>query len=196
MIATLRWRPPKSYIWKYLVILSLSATVILDEIDKLLIATGIIPPEFLYRVVTIYSINSMSDVFWLMLGVGVAAPWVEESIFRGFIQSTFESKYSIPVAIILTSILFSLMHLQPYWYIQLTILSIIAGYCSWKFDSIFPGVVIHAVNNIWTLILINNLTPKLEKIYSPSNHVNIIVLFLASLGIIYSLYKLNNGNLK
>lgn len=190
--ALLRWRYISSKNWVWILILSVSSAILLDEVDKILIFIGVTPVEFLEKVSVGYRTESVSDMFWLMLGVGFTAPWVEESIFRGFIQATLESKYSIPIAIILTSILFALIHMQPYWFIQLIALSLITGFCSWKFHSIIPSVAIHSANNIWTLIMINDLIPNFKNIYSPNDHVILVILFPATFVFAYSLYKLRD----
>lgn len=55
------------------------------------------------------------DVLWLMaFGIGVA-PFVEETIFRGFLYPVFARKWGIPVGIFITGALFGLMHAAQLW---------------------------------------------------------------------------------
>lgn len=55
------------------------------------------------------------DVLWLMaFGIGVA-PFVEETIFRGFLYPVFARKWGIPAGIFVTGALFGLMHAAQLW---------------------------------------------------------------------------------
>lgn len=55
------------------------------------------------------------DVLWLMaFGIGVA-PFVEETIFRGFLYPVFARKWGIPAGIFVTGVLFGGMHAAQLW---------------------------------------------------------------------------------
>ncbi|HEV2421228.1 MAG TPA: type II CAAX endopeptidase family protein [Candidatus Acidoferrales bacterium] len=55
------------------------------------------------------------DVLWLMaFGIGVA-PFVEETIFRGFLYPVLARKWGIPAGVVITGILFGGMHAAQLW---------------------------------------------------------------------------------
>ncbi len=189
----LRWNPVQVKCWKYLILLALASTFLLNEFDKLIIIITSTPPEFLTALEKSYQFNSVSDLLWLMIGIGIAASCVEESIFRGMVQTTLESKYSFVVAIVITSILFALVHLKPYWFPQLTLLSLIAGYSTWKMNSIVPGVLIHGANNIWSLLKINGFAQEFGTEINWDSNFYFGTITIAIIGVIYSLINLKQN---
>ena len=191
--ALLRWNPIMKGSWLLIVILSLSSAVLLDEFDRIIKGLLSVPHEFTESIKDAYQADSLSGFIWLILGLGIAAPWVEESIFRGFFQRGLESMTSLQAAILIPAFLFAIIHLQPYWFIQLMAISLIAGYCASITDSIIPAVAVHSANNIWSLQLINDALPYFKSYYLWRGHVNLILIFLALFGFIYSLARLRIG---
>lgn len=189
-VKLLRWRPVKAKYWITLAVLTITSTILLSEIDKVINVLISTPLEYLADIEKSYKFNSISDIIWMVFGIGITASWVEESIFRGLIQNTLEAKYSYLVAIIVTSILFALIHMQAYWFIQLTLLSLVTGICVWRMDSIIPGVLIHSANNVWSLIQINDLTPNIEKLLGWNNNYYILIIIAIIYGFINSLKKI------
>lgn len=90
------------------------------------------------------------DSFWLnLLTVAVLPAVCEEMLFRGFILSSLEgkSKKSKVFAVVMTGILFGIMHLNFIRIIPISILGIAMTYCVIKSDSILVGMLIHFINN-------------------------------------------------
>ncbi|MDR1741572.1 MAG: CPBP family intramembrane metalloprotease [Synergistaceae bacterium] len=89
-----------------------------------------------------------------MLGGGVAAAFVEEPFFRGFLQSTLVKKLGAPLAIVLTSALFALSHLfvAPSWLRLATFFpGLVMGFLRYRHGSIMPSVIYHALCNVWAV---------------------------------------------
>ena len=77
----------------------------------------------------------------------------EETLFRGFIYTALkEEKHDIR-AIILSGILFSLMHIEPVKLLPIVILGIGMGYILYKTGSIFCTILVHLLNNGIAVIL-------------------------------------------
>jgi membrane protease YdiL (CAAX protease family) len=93
----------------------------------------------------------------------VLAPIYEELIFRGFILGAFMKVFSWKKAVIYSSLLFGLWHLKNIFYYEpqqvltqvlytgLFLGPILAG-LTIKFKSIWPAVIVHYLNNIWSPI--------------------------------------------
>lgn len=77
----------------------------------------------------------------------VVAPLAEEVIFRGFLYSGIRKRGSFIFAALLTSIAFAFLHGQVNVGIDVFILSMFLCYLREKFDSIWPGVLVHALKN-------------------------------------------------
>jgi membrane protease YdiL (CAAX protease family) len=71
--------------------------------------------------------STRTDVLWLMVFGFAVAPFVEETIFRGFLYPVFARKWGIPAGIIITGVLFGLMHAPQLWpaYAQIGLLVVV-----------------------------------------------------------------------
>lgn len=80
--------------------------------------------------------------------IGVVAPLVEEMVFRGAILRVLLSRFkSHWLAIFVSALLFMLVHGNPAQMPHALLLGILLGWLYYRTDSIFPGVVVHWVNN-------------------------------------------------
>lgn len=83
----------------------------------------------------------------------IAAPLVEELLFRGFLQNTFARFVPVWAAILLSSFAFALVHLQPYAIPGLMSLSIAFGYLYHRTGSLRTNIFLHILNNTAALLL-------------------------------------------
>ena len=165
LVKYFRWQKIPGKIYPPLVLLSVGATILLDALDRL-IGLFIIPPiDLLSELKLMLASGSPVVVLVVFVVVGIAAPFVEESVFRGFIQRTLEKRLNITMAVLWTSLLFTLIHMQPWWFIQLLLMAFFIGYLAWRWDSILPSMCIHAANNLWSLVVIGGFIPGLERYY-------------------------------
>lgn len=87
------------------------------------------------------------------LTVAIAAPILEELIFRGIILRGFLKKYDPQKAIIFSAIIFGVAHLNPWQFVAAFTIGLIIGYMYWKTQSIWPGIFIHFINNSFSFYL-------------------------------------------
>jgi membrane protease YdiL (CAAX protease family) len=83
----------------------------------------------------------------LLLGVALAAPLIEEALFRGLLQGALERGLHHWLAISLAGLGFALLHgpaAAPFFVLW----SLPVGWVTWRLASIAPAVVVHAVNNL------------------------------------------------
>jgi hypothetical protein len=89
-----------------------------------------------------------------LLMAGVAAPISEELFFRGALFTWFREHYSLWPAVLLSSTIFALGHIDTF---AVVITSFVIGVVNaWLFDrtkSIWLPIVIHVINNSFALIL-------------------------------------------
>ncbi len=104
--------------------------------------------------------RSVSNTVLLIL-VSFVAPIIEEVFFRGFLYSAFKKNWGVLPALFLSSILFSLVHLEIYSFIPLFIIGWFLAYIFEKTRSLLPAIFLHAIYN---LILILILLGKFEMI--------------------------------
>lgn len=59
--------------------------------------------------------STRTGILWLMVFGIAVAPFVEETIFRGFLYPVFARKWGIPAGVVITGVLFGLMHAAQLW---------------------------------------------------------------------------------
>lgn len=99
------------------------------------------------------SVDGIYSFVILFLSVVVFAAVFEEMLFRGFIQQSFENRISPAMAIALTAVMFSILH--PFGFLPILLLAVVLGFLSMASNSVFPAIVIHALNNGISLFALN-----------------------------------------
>ncbi len=97
----------------------------------------------------------------LLIVVAFIGPVIEEVFFRGFLYSAFKKNWGVLPALLLSSVLFSIVHLQLYSFVPLMIIGWLLAYIFEKTKSLFPAIFLHGVYN---LILILILLGQFEMI--------------------------------
>ena len=91
----------------------------------------------------------------------VAAPLVEEFVFRGLVQRPLEQRWGPAPAIGFTALLFALVHALP-WVLPIHLLLGLAfGFVVYATRSIWAGVLLHAANNSLAALGIGAEAPEL-----------------------------------
>ena len=105
--------------------------------------------------------NLLEDTFMDMshnvvgiLSIAIVAPVLEECLFRGAIEGHLLSLWKGKpwAAIIVSGIVFGLIHLNPAQVLYASIIGIVLGWLRWRTDSIVPGIVAHILNNSISVI--------------------------------------------
>lgn len=100
--------------------------------------------------------NTTDYLFVLLIAVVIAAPLFEELLFRGFIfKGLKHSPLGVIGTIIITSILFTLIHAGQYDFIVLAVLfplAVILGISRHKSGSIYLPIYLHFINNLYSSI--------------------------------------------
>ncbi|MBR1124979.1 CPBP family intramembrane metalloprotease [Bradyrhizobium lablabi] len=100
--------------------------------------------------------GAAGGLFVLLLGGCLAAPIMEEFVFRGFMFRGWSESFLGPVgAIVLTSILFGMYHTQYDWLGRFWIFLFGLAMCTirWRSNSTWLTVVVHSAVNIFLFFL-------------------------------------------
>lgn len=89
----------------------------------------------------------------LVFAIVVAAPVVEELLFRGLLQNALTKYVPFWLAILLSSFLFALVHGQPYAIPGLMSLSLAFGYLYHRTGSLRTNIILHMANNAFALFV-------------------------------------------
>lgn len=76
----------------------------------------------------------------------------EEAFFRGWMLRTLARKLPPHAAVIVTAVVFSLLHFQMYGFFSRTLLGIVLGYTVWYSQSLLPAMLTHFTFNAVSVI--------------------------------------------
>ncbi|HSK44360.1 MAG TPA: CPBP family intramembrane glutamic endopeptidase [Candidatus Binatia bacterium] len=150
----LRARPVSAaiYFWTFLTgvlaIISLAGLwIVLFQLIKM--PPNVLPEYSRYPVLTVSA--------FILMG-SLVSPLMEEAGFRGYLQVALERDFSVPVALLLSSLFFALAHLNHgllapkllvYFLVGITF-----GALAWLTDSILPVIPVHIMGDVTFFILI------------------------------------------
>lgn len=129
------------------------------------------------------------------IAIVIAAPVIEEFIFRGIILDGLLKKYSPTKSILISSILFGIVHLNPWQFISALILGSFSGWVYYRTKKLTLSILIHSMNNLIGFIsfyLVDMETIMNESIFEfYGGVVNMVVIttiaiIVASIGIYLS----------
>ncbi len=173
----------------YAVIIGIAIAVLGDELSRLVDLVKPIPDYLSESLKRILTFKSATDFFTLLLTICVVAPIVEEGLFRGFVQRWFEQNRGVTSGVLATSAIFALVHANLYFLIPILLMAVIMGAMAWRVESIWPPVVVHAVNNAAGLFASNTLGTEDPVWYGFGKHVAPWWLALALILLIWSLRR-------
>lgn len=84
--------------------------------------------------------------------IAIIPPIIEEFIFRGAILGTLQKKFGDALAIIVSAVLFGLMHANFVQTPVTFLTGLVLGYITVKTGSIIPSIFLHFVNNSFAVI--------------------------------------------
>ena len=89
----------------------------------------------------------------MLLWIGILAPIIEEIFFRGFSYSAFKSRWGKGIAIVASSLLFTVAHFDPLRIVQFMVLGVLLAYAYERTGSLPLVVLAHMVNNTVAIVL-------------------------------------------
>ncbi len=92
---------------------------------------------------------------WVVLMVVVAIPLGEELFFRGLLLRGFLLRYGERQALILTSLLFAIVHLNPWGLPSIFLMGLLLGWLVLRTGSIWSAWLVHAVYNLASVLALN-----------------------------------------
>lgn len=90
-----------------------------------------------------------------VLSLVVLPALLEEILFRGIILEGMLRRYRPGVAIFWSALLFGIVHFNPAQFVTGLLIGLFMGWLYWKTRSLWPGILIHAINNalaLWTVV--------------------------------------------
>ncbi len=145
---SLRANPVSGRMWAWALLaggLGIVALVLALQVANRLV---VLPQQRLPDLAQVPKITALS----LLLMSAPVAGIVEESAFRGYMQSPIERRYGLAVAILVTGTMFAVAHLDFTWILWPYYIAVAAiyGTVTHLTRSILPAVVLHTGGNIYS----------------------------------------------
>lgn len=84
---------------------------------------------------------------WTILSVVVAAPLLEEVLFRGVVFESCRERFGSAAALFISAFLFGLIHVVPVQVVNAFVVGLILGYVYLRTHSLLSVIILHAINN-------------------------------------------------
>ncbi len=178
-----------------LVILLSTVAVICLQLSVTMPVVELIPmPESIKQMFMELAKNSGKYVF---IAAVIVAPVVEEFVFRGVILKGFLKRYSPLKSILISSILFGFVHLNPWQFITAMIIGSFSGWLYYKTKSLQLSIHVHMVNNLFATLFSEVLGKEKSMDMSMSEmlggtHVMIAVIAGGLIISVFSIWKIHN----
>lgn len=141
----LPFKPVRPLLLLPIIISTLGAGVLLSEIDNH-VRSVFPPPAWLEQFIGDF-FGGKEGLWGSLFALSVVAPLTEECLFRGVILRGMLSRYSKWAAVVITSVLFALIHGNIWQLASAAALGLLYGWWFLRTGSLVPGVVGHAFNN-------------------------------------------------
>jgi hypothetical protein len=176
--------------WKVVGLVVLLMIVSLPALDALATACESLPlPEPLgswaknnaeaqqLTIDTMLGVSGFGGWFELIMLMCIGTAIGEEWMFRGALLRCFKG-YNKHWAAVFVGLLFSVIHLEAYGFIPRWLLGTGFVYLVYWTRSIWPGVIAHAINNLWALIEMKEAPKSLEHFGAVTVFVSIVLMAL------------------
>ena len=178
IVERLRLKPIKINLVTATVCLSMGIIIISDELDRI-IQAFLPAPDYILDLNGLLRPDTFIGFILLFIAVSIIAPLGEELIFRGFFQQVLEKHWKdVTRAILVTALFFAMIHMNPYWFLQIYILGVILGFLAWKTKSVIPSLILHSMNNTMAMFF-SFVDIEKNSFYIFHGHVQPWVILLA-----------------
>lgn len=197
IVTLFRLRPVNKNVIVSSILIGVAFTVVSDEIDRIIQIFFPMPEILQNAIEESLKIQSTSDLIIIVISAVFFAAIVEELLFRGFVQTSFEHHFDITKAVMSSALIFTIIHFNPWWTIQVMIIGVILGVMAWKSNSVIPSMIVHFINNGIALIVANT-KPEHYQWYLYKDHVSIPIIIAAIIVVFFGMklfYKFCDSSL-
>ena len=124
-----------------------------------------------------FSLKGAKEIFMGVLSIAVVPAIVEELVIRGIVMQPLR-KYGDRFAIIVSAVLFACMHGNMVQIPYTVVGGLLLGYLAVTTGSLWPSVILHFVNNLYSVIII-----AVNDNFSENASVVATILMLVAFGV-------------
>ncbi len=137
------------------ILLGLTLSFVASAVDTLSESFLPMPEDLRRSLESLLTMESMSDVILISLSLVFGAAVCEELFFRGFLQTALERTKGVRPAVVVSSLVFGIVHFNPWWFVSILFAGVILGIIAFVSGSVYPGIIAHGINNSLSLFIAN-----------------------------------------
>ena len=136
--------------WAAIIIFMIGFIIVSSEIDNVI--NYFLPmPKFLQNLFETLIVEQMFAVSVILVGIIPAV--TEEMFFRGVLLNGFQRNYSEKKAILISSLIFGIIHLNPWQFVTAFIIGLVMAWVYINTKSILLCIYMHLFNNVIVVIV-------------------------------------------
>lgn len=181
---------PRFSVWITAVLLTIPVALLIDYGAKAGESFFPIPAKYREILDQLMAFKGPWQFILKLFLLAIVPGFCEEIFFRGFCQNTFEAKWGKNIAILVTGILFAVLHGNP-WYAHLYL--VLGLFLSWVYSigrTLWIPITCHILNNAWTFI--NHALGVEYPLRGFGNPIDIIIIISAVIFLTCIGYKFHN----
>jgi membrane protease YdiL (CAAX protease family) len=133
-----------SFLWFAIIVFMIGFVIVTSELDNLV--NFILPMPEMFRDVFEALMTKQLFVFSIIV-IGIIPGLMEEMFFRGLVLDGLNRNYTKRKAIIISALLFGVIHLNPWQFYSGFIIGLISAWICLNTNSILLSIFIHFFNN-------------------------------------------------
>jgi sodium transport system permease protein len=161
--AVLALSTPRPAAWSATIVLILGGWLLSIGLASVQNRITPFPSDVLKRFQDLFDELSRMPVYTSLLLVAVVPAVCEETLCRGFLLHSLRPRLGRNGAVILTAVIFGLLHMDPYRLVPTIFLGLLFGWLVVQTGSIYPAMLAHAMNNALSF-LVYKYEPWFEQV--------------------------------
>lgn len=138
-----------------MIFIVIGSAIVLSELDNFL--RIFLPMNEFWLKIFSSLFDTKYGLWKTIVRIAIVAPIVEEILFRGILLKGFLKNYSVRKSIVVSALLFGIIHMNPWQFSGAFIHGIFYGWWFYKTRSLIPCILGHALNNSLSFIVTNLL---------------------------------------
>ncbi|MBR6514442.1 MAG: CPBP family intramembrane metalloprotease [Clostridia bacterium] len=131
--------------------------------------------------------SSISNLLYILIAIAIIPAVTEEFIFRGIVLGEYRDCKTTPTtAVMLSAALFAMLHFNMYQFPVYFFGGIVLGYVTVITNSVFCAMIVHLLNNIFSLLF----EPQLLRLISQTDSPVFVLFILAIIFFVFLILTL------
>lgn len=120
-----------------------------------MISYGLFPAKWILNYTNAPMVTTNASLIIRILSMGIFAPLAEEIVFRGCIQKSLDESMPRWAGIIITALIFAVMHGYEIQVIYAFIFGVLISWIYARYNSILPTIIFHVAFNMTSVLMPN-----------------------------------------